>query len=184
MGKDDDIEGDKSSKHRVQRFHTSTTYDQEEEEEEDDVEEVRIDKCEGAFNDSCYPVPPVLEEEEPDDLPRAEVQEEPQEMHWCPACKKSPCVFLEWQEELERCVDLMAPEVTNKSKRYHMYRHMSRRLNGQMGKGNRKQLPQCFERGLRELYPSEEYSGFKANSFDSGPRGDYDREKDDGSTYN
>jgi hypothetical protein len=64
-----------------------------------------------------------------------------------------------------------------------MYRHMTRRLHGQLGKGNRRPLPKCFTQGLRELFPSDDYVGFKPSPFESGPRGDYDRDRDDGSTY-
>jgi DNA-directed RNA polymerase subunit M/transcription elongation factor TFIIS len=142
------------------------------------------DQCEGAFPDSCYPTPPSLEEQEPDDLPRQENQEPPAEDEWhCPVCKNSPCLFLQYQDEVERQVDIMYPEVTNKQKRYHMYRHMSRRLHGHLGKGKRKPLPECFTRGLRELFPSEDYVGFKPSPFESGPRGDRDRFLDDGTTY-
>ena len=87
-------------------------------------------------------------------------------------CAKSPCVFLEWQEELERHVDIMYPEVSNKAKRYHMYRHMLRKLHGHMGKGKRKRLPSCILQGLRDLFPSEEYVGFKPDPLKSGARGE------------
>jgi hypothetical protein len=143
------------------------------------------DQCAGSFPDSVYPTPPVLEEQVPEDLPKEENEEPPAEDEWhCPVCMNSPCLFLQYQDELERHVDIMYPEVTNKQKRYHMYRHMSRRLHGHLGKGKRKPLPECFTTGLRELFPSEDYVGFKPSPFESGPRGDYDRERDDGSTYN
>jgi hypothetical protein len=51
-----------------------------------------------------------------------------------------------------------------------MYRHMTRRLHGQLGKGNRRPLPKCFTQGLRELFPSDDYVGFKPSPFESGPR--------------
>jgi hypothetical protein len=51
-------------------------------------------------------------------------------------------------------VDIMYPEVTNKAKR-----HMSRTLNGHLGKGNQKPLPRYFQQGLRDLFPLEDYMG-------------------------
>ena len=80
---------------------------------------------------------------------------------------------MEWEEELVRHMDIMYPEVPNKEKRYHMYRHMLRKLHGHFGKGNQKPLPPCFQQGLRDLFPSEEYVGFRENNFDSGLCGDW-----------
>ncbi len=120
----------------------------------------------------------------PEDLPREENQEPPPEDEWDYAIgNNSPCLFVQYQDELERHVDIMYPAVTNKQKRYHMYRHMLQGLHGHLGKGKRKPLPGCFTQGLRELFPSEDYVGFKPSPFESGPHGDYDRECDDGSTY-
>jgi hypothetical protein len=65
------------------------------------------------------------------------------------ACGKLPCQFVQWQEELETIVSIMHPEASNVTKRFHMYRHMSRKLHGPLAKGERKRLPECFENGLR-----------------------------------
>jgi hypothetical protein len=82
----------------------------------------------------------------PDNLPHAEDQEMPAEDDWfCPCCAHSPCSFLQWQEELEQIVDIMYPEVSNKQKCYHMYRHITRKLHGHLRKGNCKSLPGCFQ---------------------------------------
>jgi hypothetical protein len=143
--------------------------------EEKSLDEDIYDECR-AFPDSEYPTPPVLEECCPDDHPKIENvwQDEPEDEWFCQTCKHSPCSFLQWQEELERIVDLLHPEATNKSKRYHMYKHIIRRLHGTLGKGNRKEVPVCFSQGLADLYPSEYYTGYKPNPFESGPRGDRD----------
>ena len=67
------------------------------------------DQCAGAFRDSEYPTPPVLEEQVPEDLPKEENEEPPAEDEWhCPVCTNSPpCLFLQYQDKLERHVDIM-----------------------------------------------------------------------------
>jgi hypothetical protein len=76
------------------------------EEEEKRVDAI-YDPCAGSFPDSCYPPPPVLKEERP-------------------------------EEELDRHVDIMYPEVSNVAKHFHMYRYMLRQLHGPLKKGERK----------------------------------------------
>jgi hypothetical protein len=106
---------------------------------------------------------PFLESQIPDDLPRQEDQDEPPpEDEWeCPSCKMSPCLFIQAQEEVERVVSFMAPETSNVSKRFHLYRHWTMKLHGRLAKHDRRRLPECFELGLRELYPSGEYRGYQ-----------------------
>jgi hypothetical protein len=88
-----------------------------EEVEESKEEEEPWDQCEGSFPGTCYPTPPRLEEQVPDDLPREENEELPAEDEWhCPVCKNSPCLFIQYQDELERHVDIMYPEVRNNQK--------------------------------------------------------------------
>ena len=89
------------------------------EEEEKPSKEI-IDKMEGAFPDSQYPTPPDLESQIPDNLPRQQDQDGPDDKWNCATCDNSPCLFLQWQEELERIVDIMVPEATNNQKRYHV----------------------------------------------------------------
>jgi hypothetical protein len=113
------------------------------------------------------------EEELPDNPPSVEQEEPPEDAWFCPQCSDSPCQFLQWQEELEKCVTVMTPDLTNKEKRYRLYCHVSRRRHGMLGKGNRRPIPSCLEQGMRDLYPSEKYTGYKS-AYDSGP--------DDGST--
>ena len=94
--------------------------------EEEAEKEQPYDECEGSFPDNHYPPPPILEEQIPDDLPKEGNQETPADDEWlCLRCANSPCLFLQYQDELERHVDIMYPKVTNKQKRYHRYRHMS-----------------------------------------------------------
>jgi hypothetical protein len=107
---------------------------------------------------------PEEEEVEPEDHPAAENQEQPVEDEWlCPSCENSPCEFLQAQEELERVVSIMAPETSEKSKRFHTYQFMSRRLHGQLGRNNRRALPPCCVQGIADLFPAEDgvYVGFR-----------------------
>jgi hypothetical protein len=68
---------------------------EEEETKEVSKEEEPWDQCEGSFPVTCYPTPPRLEEQVPDDLPREENQEPPAEDEWhCAICNNSPCLFL------------------------------------------------------------------------------------------
>jgi hypothetical protein len=143
-------------------------------EETKEEEEKRLDAiydpCAGSFPDSCYPPPPVLEEERPEDLPLQVDQDEPCDEWYCKHCRKSPCLFLQWEEELDAHVDIMYPEVSNVAKRFHMYRYMSRQLHGPLKKGERKRLPECFETGLRAMFPSDRYVGYKPDRWSSGGR--------------
>jgi hypothetical protein len=85
-------------------------------------------------------------------------------------CVKTPCVFLQYQDELERIVEVMYPQEPNNMKGYHMYRRMSNELHVHLGKGVRKPLPMCFVQGFRELYPDVEdnYTGFRDGPNDEG----------------
>ena len=129
-----------------------------EEQEEEDMRK-GIDKLEGSFAENDYPAAPEWDDRPAEDLP----QEPPVDLFYCAHCLKTPCVFLQYQDEMERVVEIMCPEETNKVKRYHMYRRMSRELHGPLGKGCCKPLPKCFVQGFRDLYPDEEdkYTGFR-----------------------
>jgi rubredoxin len=93
---------------------------------------------------SLLPELPNLEEQMPDNMPPME-DEELRDEWYCPYCRSSPCDFHQWEEELERIVNIMYPEVTNNQKRFHMYHHMAHKLHGHLGKGKRKSLPLCFQ---------------------------------------
>jgi hypothetical protein len=118
-------------------------------------------KEKGGVEDKC-------EEELPDNPPFVEEEEPPEDAWFCPNCSDSPCQFLQWQEELECCVSVITPDLTNKEKRFRLYCHVSRRRHGMLGKGNRRPLPSWIEQGMRDLYPSEKYTGYKS-SYNSGP---------------
>lgn len=102
--------------------------------------------------------------QEPVFHPMEENQSEPDEDEWlCPVCENSPCKFLQAQEEMEKVVSIMAPETTNKAKRFECYRFMSRWLHGLLGTGNRIPLPECCKQGIADLFPAEDgnYVGFR-----------------------
>ena len=113
--------------------------------------------------------PPALEwdEQDPDDVQ----QEPPVDAMYCGFCLITPCLFIQWQEDILRSEAYRDPGETNRAKRFIFYRMISRELFGHLGKGVRKPLPRCFVQGARELYPTSEaegvYTGFKR-----GPGGD------------
>jgi hypothetical protein len=118
-------------------------------EEEEKVEEETGEENSLVVYHGEYQTPPVLDEEAPGDLPVQEEQDppsDPEEEYWhCIVCLGRPCFFRQWQQEMERIVEILHSDTTNKSKRYHMYRHMSRHLHGPMGFRNRKRLPSSIQ---------------------------------------
>jgi hypothetical protein len=138
------------------------------------VEAKTVMKHEGDEAKEKRGVDKKCEEELPDNPPSVEHEEPPEDAWFCPKCSDSPCWFLQWQQEIEVCVSVMSPDLSNKQKRYQLYRHITRRRHGMLGKGNRRPLPSCIEEGMKDLYPSEKYTGYKS-AYDSGP--------DDGSTH-
>jgi hypothetical protein len=129
------------------------------EEEEEEEEEVVVGESEGSlFRGDAF------RHDDFDDRAAADLpQEPPVDPYYCRFCLNTPCIFLQHQEELERIMEEMHPHATNRTKRFHMYRRMSRELNGPLGKGVRKRLPHCFVQGFRDLYPSEDdtYTGYR-----------------------
>jgi hypothetical protein len=87
----------------------------------------------------------TCEEELPDNPPCA-AEDEPTEDGWfCLQCLENPCQFLQWQEELKRIVDCMHLDLSNKQRKYELYRHVTRRRCGTLGtKGNHKPLLYIF----------------------------------------
>jgi hypothetical protein len=113
--------------------------------------------------------PPVLEwdNQHPDDIQ----QEPPVDHMYCQLCLITPCLFLQWQEDIERLEALLYPEETNRAKRYIFYRRMTRELYGHLGKGIQKPFPCCFVQGARDLYPNGEAEGVYTR-IKCGPGGD------------
>jgi hypothetical protein len=150
-----------SSKHRCDSSQKQEEGKKEEGKRDETNKRVKREEIAKRYHESDYPTPPFLKEQCPDNLPRQVDQDEPEDDWYCQHCDNSPCAFVQWQDELEGIVEGMDPEASNKSKRYHMYQHLSRRLHGCLGKGNRRPLPLCLGQGMRDLYPSESYTGYK-----------------------
>jgi hypothetical protein len=83
-----------------------------------DEEETKAEGSTGEAEQKC-------EKELTGNPPCAEEQEPPEDGWFCPQCSELPCQFIQWQEELERIVHGMNPDLTNKHKRYQLYRHAS-----------------------------------------------------------
>jgi hypothetical protein len=84
---------------------------------------------------------------------------------YCGYCFITPCLFIQWQEEIERTEALLDTGENNRVRRFRFYRNMTRELYGHLGKGVQKPLPRCFVQGARNLYPNNTaegtYTGFK-----------------------
>jgi hypothetical protein len=111
-----------------------------EEGEEDEIVilEDAVEELEGCFGDNCYPAPAEWDNCTTKDLP----QEPPANCMYCSLCLKAPCVFLQYQDKLERVAEIMYPKESNRTKRYHMYQHhMSHKSCGPC---------KCFVQGFRD----------------------------------
>jgi hypothetical protein len=111
---------------------------------------------------SYYPPPLEWDEQDPDDVQ----QEPPVDAFFCGYCLITPCLMIQWQEDIERTdAALYDPGENNRVRRFRFYRNMTRELYGHLGKGVRKPLPRCFVQGARDFYPNDEpegtYTGFK-----------------------
>jgi hypothetical protein len=88
----------------------------------------------------------------------------------CADCEEERCVFVENKESLvaydeaEHVFVAEAEDVpTNNIRRKKLYRQLTLMLNGgPLGAGVRKELPACCVTGIREMFPSDTFMGFKA----------------------
>jgi hypothetical protein len=83
----------------------------------------------------------------------------------CDFCDENPCV---WVCQREAVVTNNENEhghtftIVNKTRHKIAFSHMFRVVNGGPGqKGVRKQLPECVEKGVRALFPDDQYMGYK-----------------------
>jgi hypothetical protein len=86
-----------------------------------DSEEKTVKKEETKAEGLKVEVEETCEEELPDNPPCAEEDKPPEDRWFCPQFLELPCQFLQWQQELEKIVDCMNPDLSNKQKRYELY---------------------------------------------------------------
>jgi hypothetical protein len=95
----------------------------------------------------------------------------------CNYCEFAPCIMNVHYDDL-MCMgcDIEAEqyaesgEVDNKAIRYALYREISNRMWGRLGKGVRKELPKCVIGEIHDAFPTkkgESYVGFKFAPYDS-----------------
>lgn len=87
----------------------------------------------------------------------------------CPACDQSPCVLLDFQQDLKLYAEVHregtnGTDLENKQLRFQLYRQASQFLHGYLGRGNRRRLPDCVTNLIKSWFPSEggTYTGFKS----------------------
>lgn len=84
----------------------------------------------------------------------------------CEECGMDPCVVFREYDSLIPFCEIMDndPDMTNTTKRYHLYRFFSMACHGPLGKGNREELPACVSREIHDMYPAastDGYTGFR-----------------------
>lgn len=85
----------------------------------------------------------------------------------CIYCKGVPCVWSEFQVDNKSMLLSLRRAVESGGRpgkaRKTVFQSMSRKINGMMGVGNRRRLPQCVEDNVRKMFPSEDgrYMGYK-----------------------
>ena len=90
-------------------------------------------------------------------------------MHWesvCGVCQQNPCVIVDnlpYRHEI--AMHMKKKGESNRSIRYQLYRRLSNKLHGPLGRGHRVQLPDCLFDFVRENFPNEnpdeQYVGFR-----------------------
>ena len=114
------------------------------------------------FSIRCY--------DNPDGTVDAYLEQPPEEeeAECCERCKESPCVMVEHREQFEGLLQLnrFDENMANRQRRFKMYQEMTRLIHdGYLGKGNRKELPECVTEAIRDAFPNEDakeaYVGFR-----------------------
>ena len=90
-------------------------------------------------------------------------------MYWenvCSICQQNPCVVVEHLSYIhEIAMHLRNKGESNRAIRYQLYRRLSNKLHGPLGRGNRVPLPDCLVDFVRENFPNEntaeQYVGFR-----------------------
>lgn len=95
----------------------------------------------------------------------------------CQFCNSTPCLLEQGlYEELVLAYELgldpadMSSLATNKQVRFRLYRYAINWIHDYLGKGNRRQLPQCVQTEIRDLAPESSgiYVGFKKRRVNDG----------------
>jgi hypothetical protein len=78
----------------------------------------------------------------------------------CFFCNYDKCMAKKLKKDLEEIHDsythLLPEEI-----RFRMYKHATYKMNGWLGKHNRKKLPNCVVLHIRSIAPSDTYKGFQ-----------------------
>jgi hypothetical protein len=97
----------------------------EEEKEEAKVSEIVVEQEETkSIDDEEYPTSPKWDDQDPDDVQ----QEPPPDAMFCGFCLITPCLMIQWQEDILRSEAHMDPGKTNRVKRFNFYQTMTREL--------------------------------------------------------
>ena len=84
----------------------------------------------------------------------------------CQYCHGTPCFWTQKQDEINFYMEILFEDedLTNKEKRYKAYRFISSLYEGYLGRDVRKQLPQCLEGEIKDMFPKgpndDDYVGF------------------------
>ena len=89
----------------------------------------------------------------------------------CDFCHEVPCFYLQREEEIGNYMEYLFDEenMTNKERRYKMYRYLSQLYEGFLGKHVRKELPYCLVCEVKDSFPKkegEDYTGFKESEME------------------
>jgi hypothetical protein len=89
----------------------------------------------------------------------------------CKLCDMIPCPMDEFYDDMMFLGAEMEEYCTHKQIRHALYRFMSNKIWGILGRHNRRELPKCVLAEIRDAYPAEkgiEYVGFKTAGEDTG----------------
>ena len=89
----------------------------------------------------------------------------------CPFCQNAPCLLEQglydylalFEEQFVNHNTCEPGELTNKVVRYNLYRQASHWIHGHLGKGVRKEFPQCVRTEILDMAPEKDglYVGFR-----------------------
>ena len=87
--------------------------------------------------------------------------------HCSKGCMRAPCVFLQHAHDddcLPWAIDAIDNGFAPNEVRFHLYREYTRLYWGYLGRGNRRELPKCVEKIIKQLFPNtngEAHVGFQ-----------------------